>query len=148
MWCGTVRAASFVPVTVRRFLQENAHLDDNAFKAPMRQEFRTVALFADVSGFKELSEALAAKGPIGSEELGYYLNKHLELMGEIIGKSGGDVFKFAGDAMVWSSEQCRAISRGSPRSPSTDPFHCARVCPCASLHCTAARAVGSTRSER
>lgn len=92
--------ASFVPQTIRRFLQQNAHLDDAAFKAPMRQDIQTVALFADVSGFTELSESLASKGPIGSEELGYYLNKHFELMGSIIGKSGGDVFKFAGDAMV------------------------------------------------
>jgi hypothetical protein len=40
-----------------------------------------VALFADVSGFTQWSEHLNAKGVIGSEELGHYLNKYLEIMG-------------------------------------------------------------------
>jgi len=67
---------------------------------PLKQPFTTVALFADVSGFTKLSEALAAKGPQGAEELAFFLNRYMEQLVRHIARAGGDVFKFAGDAML------------------------------------------------
>eukprot|EP01084_Bolivina_argentea_P115195 204899_1 len=67
---------------------------------PLRQAFPTVALFADVSGFTKLSEAFASKGPQGAEELAFYLNRYMEQIVRHIARAGGDVFKFAGDAML------------------------------------------------
>jgi class 3 adenylate cyclase len=64
------------------------------------QYFPTVVLFADVSGFSKLSESLAKKGSLGAEELAIYLNAYLERMLKIIHRSGGDVLKFAGDALL------------------------------------------------
>ena len=43
---------------------------------------------------------LSQRGTVGSEELGFYLNRYLERLVKVIAKSGGDVLKFAGDAML------------------------------------------------
>eukprot|EP01084_Bolivina_argentea_P115192 204894_1 len=67
---------------------------------PLSQPFSTVALFADVSGFTKLSEAFASKGPQGAEELAFFLNRYMEQLVRHIARAGGDVFKFAGDAML------------------------------------------------
>ena len=71
--------AAFVPEAVKRHIFQD-NLINEEFK-PATQEFRTVALFADVSGFTALSEKLAQKGSIGCEELGFYLNRYLERLG-------------------------------------------------------------------
>ena len=75
-------------------------LDQNELNPPLQQTFDTVALFADVSGFTKLSEALASKGPQGAEELAFFLNRYMEQLVRHIAKAGGDIFKFAGDAML------------------------------------------------
>ena len=50
----------------------------------VRQEFVTAALFADVSGFTKMSEALAKRGPRGAEDLSFYLNRYIERLGDIL----------------------------------------------------------------
>ena len=45
---------SLLPETVINFA-----LSQNELKPPLQQEFETIALFADVSGFTKLSESLA-----------------------------------------------------------------------------------------
>jgi predicted ATPase/class 3 adenylate cyclase len=57
-------------------------------------------LFADISGFTALSERLAAKGADGVEELTQALNSYFGKMIEVVTAHGGDVVKFAGDAML------------------------------------------------
>lgn len=67
---------------------------------PISISFETVVLFADVSGFTKLSESLSSLGPSGAEHLARHLNSYFEQLLRIIGTQGGDVFKFAGDAMI------------------------------------------------
>lgn len=67
---------------------------------PLQQSFSTVAMFADVSGFTKLSEHFANKGPQGAEELAFFLNRYMEQLVRHIARAGGDIFKFAGDAML------------------------------------------------
>jgi hypothetical protein len=76
-------------------------------ETPSVEHFPAVAMFADLSGFTHLCESLAAKGALGAETLGFWLNRYFELLVKIISKSGGDVFKFAGDALVvlWPPDQ-------------------------------------------
>ena len=64
-------------------------------------------MFADISGFTNLTETLSRKGPEGAEIIAFAINRYMELMVKEIGKSGGDIFKFAGDAMivVWPPPQ-------------------------------------------
>jgi len=60
----------------------------------------TVCLFADISGFTKISEACAAMGIRGNEELAFCINRYMESMVKNLYKFGGDVIKFVGDAMI------------------------------------------------
>ena len=60
----------------------------------------TVVMFADISGFTNLSEACAKKGFRGNEDLAFCINRYLECMIKSLQKFGGDIIKFVGDAMI------------------------------------------------
>jgi class 3 adenylate cyclase/tetratricopeptide (TPR) repeat protein len=64
------------------------------------QRFEAAALFADISGFTQMSEALGRIGPRGTEELTALLNAYFEPMIGLIHSYGGTVGKFGGDAMT------------------------------------------------
>ncbi len=57
-------------------------------------------MFADLSGFTNLSEKLTAKGKEGSEEVSRIINEIFEDLISIISGSGGSVYKFGGDAVT------------------------------------------------
>ena len=57
-------------------------------------------MFADISGFTNLSEACAKKGDRGNEELAFCINRYMEGMVTNLDKYGGDIIKFVGDAMI------------------------------------------------
>ena len=59
-----------------------------------------VALFADISGFTPLTEALRVAGRSGAEELTRLLNDFFETMVSTVEGYGGDVWAFAGDALT------------------------------------------------
>ena len=60
----------------------------------------TAVMFADISGFTNLSEACAKKGMRGNEDLAFCINRYLECMIKSLQKFGGDIIKFVGDAMI------------------------------------------------
>jgi class 3 adenylate cyclase len=62
--------------------------------------FAAAVLFADVSGFTPLTEALAQKGAEGPEELTRLLNDYFSRMIDLIEGEGGEVVKFSGDAVT------------------------------------------------
>src|SRR5262245_30035927 len=64
------------------------------------RRFQVVALFADVSGFTAMSEALARSGRTGTEELTDVLNSYFGPMIDLIQSYGGIIGKFGGDAMT------------------------------------------------
>jgi class 3 adenylate cyclase/tetratricopeptide (TPR) repeat protein len=68
------------------------------------------ALFADISGFTSLSERLAARGGDGVEELTRILNSYFGRLIAVVTGHGGDVVKFAGDALLafWPVEDDKA----------------------------------------
>jgi class 3 adenylate cyclase/tetratricopeptide (TPR) repeat protein len=55
---------------------------------------------ADISGFTATTERLARRGPGGAEELRGLLEGAFEPLLELIAGTGGDVLKFAGDALL------------------------------------------------
>jgi class 3 adenylate cyclase len=57
-------------------------------------------LFTDLAGFTPLLEARAAEGITGAEMLLELLNRYFSEMIEIIGKSGGNLLEFTGDALL------------------------------------------------
>jgi len=70
--------------------------------AAMADRVRGAALFADVSGFTALTEALAAEfGPLrGAEELTASLNRVFHAIIDRLDRYGGDVIYFSGDAIT------------------------------------------------
>ena len=63
-------------------------------------QFEAAVLFADVSGFTPLTEALAQKGAEGPEELTRLLNGYFARMISLIEVEGGEIVKFSGDAVT------------------------------------------------
>jgi class 3 adenylate cyclase/tetratricopeptide (TPR) repeat protein len=64
------------------------------------EELPAATLFADLSGFTELAEQLAAAGSAGPERLQEILNVELGRLIACVHRHGGDILKFAGDAIV------------------------------------------------
>jgi len=102
---------SFVPYHVARDLIRQPG------QSPVGQEqrFDAVVLFADVSGFTALSEALGAAGRDGTEELTTILNRYFEQMIALIQSYGGITAKFGGDALTvlfpYTIEDHQAVAR-------------------------------------
>ena len=98
---------------------------------PIREDFPAAIGFVDISGFTALSEKLQqAEGRKGAELLSQYINAFFLQLIDQISEYGGDVIKFAGDALqvVWRAqvverlEQLQALPEDSagqqPSSPS------------------------------
>lgn len=78
---------------------------ENGIELPEIETFPACVAFADISGYTKTSEQLASKGPIGLEILSKELNTYFDKLITIIHRYGGDVIKFAGDALlvVWAT---------------------------------------------
>eukprot|EP01135_Chromosphaera_perkinsii_P008987 Nk52_evm5s1569 gene=Nk52_evmTU5s1569 len=63
-------------------------------------KLRGAFMIADVSGFSKLSAKLEQAGPKGAERMCQFLNRYYTLMINIIVKYGGDILKYAGDALL------------------------------------------------
>ena len=88
--------ASYAPALVTRRLA----VDPKPISAPTLEHFNAVALFADISGFTPLTERLSQGGPQGVEELSRVLNTYFGQLIDLITAHGGDIVKFAGDALL------------------------------------------------
>ena len=75
---------------------------------PKAHRLKCACVFADVAGFTYLSERLASDSSSarGCEALAKLLNSYFSLLVRIVTKNGGDVFKYAGDAVIvlWPSK--------------------------------------------
>mmetsp|Transcript_10774 Transcript_10774/g.12426 ORF Transcript_10774/g.12426 Transcript_10774/m.12426 type:complete len:1230 (-) Transcript_10774:79-3768(-) len=94
----------YLPKTVVSFLK-NKEADE--LQLPESHSFKCAVLFADLKGFTSLTEELTNIGNtesesqhLGTEELATQLNRYMTQIVRFTTKSGGDVLKFAGDAMV------------------------------------------------
>ncbi|MGB0930441.1 MAG: tetratricopeptide repeat protein [Chitinophagales bacterium] len=67
---------------------------------PIVDELDATVMFADISGFTPLTEALARKGAEGPEELTRILNGYFTRMIAIIESEGGESVQFSGDAVT------------------------------------------------
>src|SRR5215216_3416147 len=105
--------ASYVP----KLIQNRIIADPSPIESPLAEDMQAAVLFADISGFTLLTERLAEKGPTGVETLARILNEYFGQLIDIIHDYGGDVVKFAGDAViaVWpiipDLEHAASISR-------------------------------------
>lgn len=85
---------SYLPPAVLR------HIIKQTEPAPYLERYEATVFFADVSGFTMLTEQLAKMGPEGAEELTRILNIYFGQLIEMITGYGGEVIKFAGDALL------------------------------------------------
>jgi class 3 adenylate cyclase len=106
--------ASYVPMLIQKRVIANP----SPIEAPVAEEFQAAILFADISGFTLLTERMAEKGPTGVETLARILNEYFGQLINIIHDYGGDVVKFAGDAViaVWPVLPDAAISNTISRA--------------------------------
>src|SRR4051812_46321706 len=89
-------AASFVP----RRLTSRIDADEHA-RGGCRTRFDAALLFVDVSGFSALASSLAAEhGADGADQLTSVLNDCFGRVVELIVEYGGEVVRFAGDAVL------------------------------------------------
>ncbi|KAJ1537230.1 hypothetical protein HK096_001501 [Nowakowskiella sp. JEL0078] len=74
---------------------------------PVAIEGFAAVVMVDVSGYSKLSATLAELGPVGAEILGKTMKGYLDKIIHIILLHGGDIYKFAGDAVVfyWKMEK-------------------------------------------
>ena len=96
--------AAYLPDCIAR----TAVKKDSEDNLPNSLRFEAAVLFADVSGFTKLSEAMAKEhGERGAEMVAKHLNNYFTQLVKLITAEGGDVFKFAGDALIvlWTSLQ-------------------------------------------
>ena len=90
----------FVPTLVINQLIKQEKMFNMKQTFPQLQPMETVVIFADISGFTNLSEACARKGLQGNEDLAFMLNRYMEGMVTSLNQYGGDIIKFVGDAMI------------------------------------------------
>ena len=89
--------SSFVPHTL--LMQLDGAAVDHAGDQPLpTRSFEAATIFADASGFTALTEKLA-KSRDGAELMCRIMNRFIGAIIEIVHQHGGDVVKFAGDAV-------------------------------------------------
>ena len=87
---------SYVPAFILQQLADNPA----PLAAPRADRFPAAVLFADIKGFTPLTEQLAQRGVAGAEELSRVLNEYFGALITLISEHGGDIIKFAGDAVL------------------------------------------------
>jgi class 3 adenylate cyclase/tetratricopeptide (TPR) repeat protein len=114
MFASVELVSSFVPKLVRERLERRRV----GFAEQEMARAEAAVLFTDISGFTILSERLAAKGPIGAEELTSALNAYFDRLIERINEHGGDVVKMAGDALVaiWPTDEGETLAEATLRA--------------------------------
>lgn len=91
---------SYVPWLVSKQFAD----DPTPLSEAHTEQFEAAVFFADISGFSKLAKHLSsAEGSQGPEHLTEMLNRYFGSLIDLIWQHGGDVVKFAGDAIyaVW-----------------------------------------------
>jgi class 3 adenylate cyclase/tetratricopeptide (TPR) repeat protein len=99
--------AAFLPGSLVRALLE----DESRPREGAWHERWGAVLFADLSGFTTLAETLDQGDPSGAERVRGILDTAFGLLLDALGAHGGDVLRFAGDALValWPVDSSEAL---------------------------------------
>lgn len=92
------------------------HLEQHPepLEEPFSRGFQGAVLFADMQNFTILAERLTREDPVmGVKKLASYLDIYIGRLVDIITEHGGDIVKFAGDAVfaVWEKEGDENLER-------------------------------------
>lgn len=88
--------APYVPPLVVRYLAEVRTTTPQA----AAEIYSAAVLFVDITAYSAFAESLSDKESEGVEELAFFLNECFGQLIQIIREHGGEVTKFAGDALV------------------------------------------------
>ncbi len=88
--------STYVPRLILRELQ----LNPAPPSGPTKVSFPGAVLFIDISGFTALNARLSKLGPAGPEQVSTHLNRYFGQLIDAVHQHGGDVLKFAGDALI------------------------------------------------
>lgn len=115
----------FVPAFIAHQVAQNPA----PLLAPRAEAWPAAVLFADIVGFTALTERLAEQGPAGAETLTHILNDYFGQLINLITWHGGDVVKFAGDALlaVWPAAAEAAESNDLLFNAALAAAHCAQT---------------------
>eukprot|EP00733_Pompholyxophrys_punicea_P002412 Pompholyxophrys_punicea_v1_NODE_1867_length_524_cov_1.400853.p1 type:complete len:118 gc:universal NODE_1867_length_524_cov_1.400853:390-37(-) len=86
----------FLPRHVRDLYEKTEELDHEKL---YEVDFSVVGIL-DVSGYSGLTSKLSTRGKIGAEILTRLLNPYFTQMIQTVEQYGGDIIKFAGDAII------------------------------------------------
>jgi class 3 adenylate cyclase len=86
----------YVPAMIVRRLAE----DPSPIRQPSAERLVAVVMFADITDFTSLADRLSQHDQVGPEELAALLNDYFDRLIDIIQAYGGEVTKFAGDALI------------------------------------------------
>lgn len=101
--------AKYASQRLLRHLAENPGSPDE----PVSRSFAGAVLFADMQNFTGLAERLNSEDPAnGVQKLAQYLDIYIGKLVDIITANGGDIVKFAGDAVfaIWENENAMSQS--------------------------------------
>ena len=88
--------ASYVP----RLVIQRLEACPEPLSQPREEHTPGALLFADIAGFSRLADQLSQNNPAGAEELTGLLNDFFGHLIRHVEEAGGDVVKFAGDALL------------------------------------------------
>jgi len=86
----------YVPALIIRRLAANPR----PIRQPTAERLSAVVLFADITNFTALADQISQPGVVASEQLAALLNSCFSRLIDIIEAHGGEVTKFAGDALI------------------------------------------------
>lgn len=78
---GTQSLLGYLPaLLIKNILEKQIRMDQ---KLPQYTSLNTVSLFADISGFTQLSDTFSKKGRIGPEFLAFSINRYMEQLSNL-----------------------------------------------------------------
>ncbi len=103
----TTRAVDVYSQFLPELIIENAISGVELANVAHADQFHCAVMFADISGFTPLAERFSSEGAVGAEKLTATLNDYFSYLVEIVREHGGDVVKFAGDAVlaIWQDSE-------------------------------------------
>ena len=110
----------YLPAAVVNHVQRRVGEDSWRQEPPDYQIANSMVLFADVAGFTKTAQRLSNYDHIhGMEKLAEELNKYLTQIVKKISRAGGDVLKFAGDAIIatWPLDEGDDDHRAQVQTP-------------------------------
>ena len=98
---------SFLPTSLIKLHKEINAEEDGSVMLPFAIEAECILMMADISGYTALSRSLCLLGPDGVDLLSMELNSFFDTLVTIVHAHGGDIYKFAGDAVIcfWTLEE-------------------------------------------